>query len=299
MAAATDVVLFDTYSVVFRAFHALPPLATSKGLPTSALYGLASLVLKVIREQGPAEVAFALDPPGRTFRAARYPDYKAGRAPTPSALGQQLERLPRLLEAFEVPVFCVPGFEADDVLATVARRVAESGRHTLIVSGDRDLLQTAGERTRILFIGRRGQDAELYDAKRVEARFGVPPAKLPAYVALVGDTSDHLIGVPGVGPRTAAELVGRFGSMAEVLSHLDQVNPSKVREALREAAARVLTNETLARLRNDVPLEGTTLSAPLTESSRRRLAAAFEELEYKTLLARLERLELSPPAEPK
>lgn len=289
---ATDVVLFDTYSVVFRAFHALPPLSTSTGAPSSALYGFSSLVLKVLREQGPSELAFAVDGPSRTFRAERYPEYKAGRPRTPSALSQELERLPRLLEAFEVPVFCAPGFEADDVLATLARRIAGTGRQVLVVSGDRDLLQTAGERTRILFLGRRAQPAELYDATRVEARFGVSPTKLPAYVALVGDPSDHLVGVAGVGPRTAAELVGRFGSISELLAHLDEVSPLKLRETLRQASERLLMNETLARLDDDVPLSTSVLSAPLTESSRGRLAAEFDALEYKSLLLRLERLKV-------
>ena len=289
---ATDVVLFDTYSVVFRAFHALPPLSTSTGVPSSALYGFSSLVLKVLREQGPSELAFAVDGPSRTFRAERYPEYKAGRPRTPSALSQELERLPRLLEAFEVPVFCTPGFEADDVLATLARRIAGTGRQVLVVSGDRDLLQTAGERTRILFLGRRAQPAELYDAARVEARFGVSPAKLPVFTALVGDPSDHLVGVAGVGPRTAAELVARFGSIGELLAHLDDVSPAKLRETLRQASERLLMNETLARLHDDVPLSTSVLSAPLTESSRGRLAAEFEALEYKSLLLRLERLKV-------
>jgi DNA polymerase-1 len=288
----TDVVLFDTYSVVFRAFHALPRLSTSTGIPSSALYGFSSLVLKVLREQRPTELCFALDAPARTFRAERYPEYKAGRPRTPSALSQELARLPGLLEAFEVPVFCVPGFEADDVLATVARRAAEAGRHVLIVSGDRDLLQTTGERRRVLFLGRRGLEAELYDATRVEARFGLPPERLPAYVALVGDPSDHLIGVAGVGPRTAAELVRRFGSMSELLAHLDQVSPAKLRDSLHQAAERVLMNEALARLRDDVPLDATAFSAPLTESARARLKAAFEALEYKSLIVRLDKLEL-------
>src|SRR5262249_14968542 len=162
------------------------------------------------------ELAFALDAPVRTFRAERYPEYKAGRPRAPTELAQQLERLPRLLAAFGVPVFCVPGFEADDVLATLARLLAAPGRDVLIASGDRDLLQTVGERVRVLFLGRRGQEAEIYDLARVETRFGVPPRQLPSLSALVGDASDNLPGVPGVGPRTAAALVTEFGSIAEL-----------------------------------------------------------------------------------
>jgi len=285
-----EVVLVDTYSVVFRAFHALPRLSTSTGIPSSALYGFSSLVLKVLRERRPSGLAFAVDAPRRTFRAERYPDYKAGRATTPSELGEQLRRLPRLLDAFEVPVFCVPGFEADDVLATLARRIAAEGRDVLVVSGDRDLLQTVGERTRVLFLGRRGQDAELYDAARVLERFGVHPRQLPAFVALVGDASDNLQGVTGIGQRTAAKLVNEFGTMTSLTAEIERVTPARLHDSLREAAERLVLNEDLARLRDDVPLEGTELSAPLTPAAVTRLRAAFEELEYKSLIARLEKL---------
>ena len=289
----TDALLLDTYSVVFRAFHALPRLSTSTGMPSSALYGFSSLVLKLLREYRPRALSFAVDAPVRTFRAERYAEYKAGRARTPPELAQELERLPRLLEAFGVPVFCVPGFEADDVLATLARRLGLAGKNVLIASGDRDLLQTADERTRVLFLGRRGQDALLYDAPGVEQRFGVPPAKLPSLMALVGDTSDNLEGVAGVGPRTAAALVAEFGSMSELVRHLERV-PAKLRDSLRDASERLLLNEELARLREDVPLGTDELAAPLTDPARIRLRALFEQLEYKSLVERLERLELAP-----
>jgi DNA polymerase I len=280
--------LFDTYSLVFRAFHALPRLTTSAGVPSSALYGFSSVVLKVLREYRPRAKSFAVDAPARTFRAERYADYKAGRARTPSELSQELARLPRLLDAFGGPVFCVPGFEADDLLATLARRLSERGEDVLIVSGDRDLLQMANERTRILFLGRRGQDAELYDAAKVEARFGVAPTKLPAFMALVGDNSDNLVGVPGIGPRTAAVLVEKFGSMSELVANLDQVEAPKLRESLQLASERLVMNEDLARLRDDVSLPEGPLAAPLSRTSLEHLQSFFEEFEYKSLVTRLD-----------
>ncbi|HEY3500824.1 MAG TPA: 5'-3' exonuclease H3TH domain-containing protein [Polyangiaceae bacterium] len=289
----TSAVLFDAYSVLFRAFHALPRLTTSTGVPSSALYGFSSLVLKVLREYRPRALSFAVDAPTRTFRAERYPEYKAGRARTPSELAQELERFPKLLEAFGAPVFCVPGFEADDILATLAKTLSDRGENVLVVSGDRDLLQTAAPHSRVLFLGRRGQEPELYDAAKVEARFGVPPAKLPSFAALVGDNSDNLQGVPGVGPRTAAELVSEFGSMPALVANLERVASAKVRELLRPAAERLLLNEDLARLRDDVPLPEGPAAAPLTRQGALRLRALFEELEFKSLVARLERLELS------
>jgi DNA polymerase-1 len=288
-----DVALFDTYSVVFRAFHALPRLTTSTGVPSSALYGFSSLVLKVLRESAPRALSFAVDAPKRTFRKERFPDYKAGRAATPSELVQQLERLPALLEAFEALVFCVPGYEADDLLATLARRLTATGKSVLIVSGDRDLLQTVGERTRVLFLGRRGQDGELYDTARVEERFGVPPGRLPAYRALVGDPSDNLQGVPGIGPRTAAELVTQFGSMRELTENVERIGSERTRESVRASSERLLLNEELGRLCDEVPLESDVLAAPLTARAGDRLRRLFAELEFKSLLTRLERLELA------
>lgn len=288
--APPDAVFFDTYSMLFRAFHALPPLCTSKGEPSSGLYGFCSLFLRVMREYRPLAFGFALDAPARTFRAERDATYKAGRPRAPTPLVQQLARLPALLAAFEAPRFCAPGFEADDVLATLAERLAQEGRHVLVVSGDRDLLQLVAPATQVLFIGARGQDAVLFDVPAVEKRFGVPPAELPAFAALVGDTSDNLPGVPGVGPQTAAKLVREHHSVRALVAELDRVTPPKVREALAEHAERALLNEELATLRRDVPLAEGPLAAPLTPEASARLRSMFEELEFKSLLPRLDAL---------
>src|SRR4051812_47967673 len=182
--------LLDTYSLFFRAFHALPLMSTRSGEPTSALYGLSSLLLKLLREQRGAALAFALDAPQATFRHDRFDEYKAGRAPTPSLLALQFDRLEELLAAFGVPVFRAPGFEADDVLATLAKEARMLTVPALVVSGDRDLLQLAGGTIKVNFVGRRGKEAQVYDEAAVLARFGVLPEALPAYVGLVGDTSD-------------------------------------------------------------------------------------------------------------
>ena len=290
---AADVALFDTYSLLFRAFHALPRMSTSQGIPTSALYGFCAMVIKVLREHGPRALSFAVDAPARTFRHQRYADYKAGRAKAPSELSAQLERLPALLDAFGVPVFCVPGFEADDVLATLARRLTAEQRTVLIVSGDRDLMQLVDPRTNVLFIGRRGRDATLFDAPAVEARFGLPPTRLPSWTALVGDASDNLHGVAGIGPRTATELVLEHGGIPALLSNLERVAAPKLRDALAKAADRLRLNEDLARLRDDVPLATGPLAGPLTSEALARLRTAFEELEFKSLVPRLERLGIS------
>jgi len=285
-----DALFFDTYSMLFRAFHALPPLSTSKGEPTSGLYGFCSLFLRVMREYRPRAFAFALDAPARTFRAERDASYKAGRPRTPTPLSEQIARLPALLAAFEAPSFCAPGFEADDVLATLAARLAGAGQRSLVVSGDRDLLQLVGPTTGVLFIGARGQAPVLFDEAAVERRFEVRPAELPAFAALVGEAADNLPGVPGIGERTAAKLVREHGSVRAMVAALERVAPPKVREALATHAERALLNEELATLRRDVPLEDGPLAAPLTAAAHARLTRLFEELEFKSLIPRLEAL---------
>jgi DNA polymerase-1 len=285
-----DAALFDTYSLLFRAFHALPPLTTKAGEPTSALYGFCSVVIRVLREERPARLAFALDAKTRTFRAERYASYKAGRPSTPSALSRQIERLPELLGAFEVPLFCVPGFEADDVLATLCHRLELEAQRSLVVSGDRDLLQLVGPRTNVLFVGARQQAPVLFDEPAIEERFALPASKLPSYAALVGDSSDNLPGVPGIGARTAAKLVAEHGSVPGLLANLERIVPLKLREALGQHREQALLNEELATLRRDVPLAVGPLAAPLTPSARTRLERLFAELEFKSLIARLDAL---------
>jgi DNA polymerase-1 len=294
--APHDAALFDTFSLVFRAYHALPPLSNARGEPTSALYGFCGLVLKVLREQRPRRLSFAVDAPARTFRAERYPAYKAGRPSTPSDLSRQLARLPELLEAFGAPVFGAPGFEADDVLATLAERMSAEQERALLVSGDRDLFQLVRATTQVLFVGRRGEPPVLIDENAIAVRYGLLPSELPSYMALVGDGSDNLIGVPGIGPRTATKLIRAHGSVSGLLDALESLSPPKLRETLVEHAERARLNEELARLRTDVPLGNGPWSAPLTEESREKLRRLFAELEFKSLLPRLEALVLSADA---
>src|SRR5260221_13140050 len=193
----------DTFSLFFRAFFALPPMSTQRGEPTNALYGFSALLLKLLRERPGAELCFALDTGRPTFRHRDFQPYKAQRAPAPTPLVAQLGRLDELLERVGGVVLGSPGFEADDVLATVAARLRAAEHPTIVVSGDRDLLQLAHGSVRVHFVGRRGKDALIYDEAAVRERFGVPPWRLPSFVALVGDNSDHLPGVPGIVPKIA------------------------------------------------------------------------------------------------
>jgi DNA polymerase I len=285
---AAPVVLLDAFSLLYRCFYALPPMSTQSGEPTSGVYGFAALLLKLLREERPRGVALALDAPYRTFRHAAYSGYKASRGSAPGALEDQIERFADLVAASGFPAFAAIGFEADDVLATLARELAERGEEPLVVSGDRDCLQIARAPARVLYVARGPGKAERYDEDAVLHRFGVIPAKLPDFIALVGDPSDELPGVPGIGPRTAAGLIRRFGSVQGALRRIDEVTPARVRDALAAGAERIRLWADLARLRDDVPLPPGPRYAPLSREARERLRELFAALEFRSLLPRID-----------
>lgn len=283
--------LLDTYSLFFRAFHALPPMNMADGTPTSAVYGLSALVIKLLREHAPHGVALALDAPQQTERAREFAGYKQGRAPVPDALGRQFALLDRLIAALGFPAFRVPGFEADDVLATLARKLGERGDDVLIVSGDRDVLQLVRERTHVLFVGRRGGPPERYDRAAVLTRFGVQPEQLPSYVALVGDPADNLPKVPGIGPKIASSLIAPHGNASALLADLAQVASARTRATLAQHREAILRNERLAQLHDDLDLGcDQDCVAPLTPAALDRLRTLCQQLEFKSLLPRLSAL---------
>ncbi|MCB9677915.1 MAG: hypothetical protein H6737_22645 [Alphaproteobacteria bacterium] len=260
----------DAFSLLYRAHYALPPLSTSAGEPTGALYGTLSLIVKILREHRPDGMAIAFDV-GRTFRHEAYPAYKAGRPSTPDPLAQQIARFRGVVAAMGVPSHGVPGFEADDVLATLAARTPDC----LVVSGDTDVLQVARAPTRVLFVGQRQRDPILYDQAAVEARYGVPIEGVAAWKALVGDKSDNLAGFAGIGQKTATAWVREHGDAAGILAaHPDRVDARLVRDA------------ELVRLRTDLPL-AEPLWAPVDLDG---LAAACESLEMHSLVKRVRAL---------
>jgi DNA polymerase I len=282
--------LLDTHALLFRAFFALPPMATKAGEPTSALYGLAVMLLKLLRDERPRGLAFALDAAQPTFRHLQSGSYKAHRPPLPDALRRQLDALPRLLEAVGAPTFVAPGFEADDVLATLARELDSSKVAVRIVTADHDLFQVARDGVDVLFVGTRGRKSILYDRAALVARYGVEPGQLPSLTALVGDATDNLPKIPGVGARTAQKLVQRFGDMRGLIAGLEQVTPAALRSTLAAASAQLLETESLARLRDDVPLPSGARAAPVAAEAWSRMRALFVAWEFNSLLARLDQL---------
>ena len=281
--------LIDTFSLFFRAFFALPPMSTTRGEATNALYGFSALLLKLLREHSGAELCFALDT-GPTFRQREFLPYKAERAPAPTPLVEQIRRLDQLLERFGGVALGSPGFEADDVLASVAAGLRAQERSVLVVSGDRDLLQLAHGSVRVLFVGRRGKDAVIYDEAMVRQRFGVPPWRLPSFVALVGDASDNLPSVPGIGPATAKKLLENRESVADLLRDAPNIKPERLGQLLLTHADQITQTEGLARLRADAKLPPPPHVALPTQASFARLYEYFELFEFKSLLPRLDKL---------
>jgi DNA polymerase-1 len=288
--------LLDTYSLFFRAYHALPDMRTTRGEPTSGMYGFVALLFKLLREQRPEGLAFALDLPEQTHRRRRYAEYKAGRDAVPDLLLAQLSRLHEFLSILEVPVFFAPGYEADDVLATLAKALRDRNDAALVVSGDRDLLQVAHGTVKVLFVGARGKEATTYGQDEVKARFGVLPGQLPSWVALVGDPSDNLPKVPGIGPQTATRLVLEFGDMTTLFRRLAEVSPAKLRDDLERHRDQVLLNEELAKLEVDVPLDKRAEARPIPPHAFDAVRKLLVELEFQSLVPRFEAIARTPSA---
>jgi DNA polymerase-1 len=286
-----DILLLDAFSLVYRAFFALPDMRTTRGEPTGALYGFSALLLKLLRELAPRGAAVALDGPEATFRHAAFAGYKASRPRAPTPLGRQLARLPSLLRAFGFPTFAAAGFEADDVLATLARELAAAGEAPLVVTGDLDALQSARGAARVHVVGRGASAGRTYDEAAVWQRFGVAPAELPDWKALAGDVTDEIPGVPGVGKQRASALVRRFGGVRALLERVDEVEPDALRAAIAAHAGELQLWRDLARLRDDVPLPPGPRFAPFdAAAAHARLTPEFEALEFRSLLPRLDAL---------
>jgi DNA polymerase-1 len=279
--------IVDALNYLFRAFHALPKLTTVAGVPTGAIYGLTQMILRIEKEQLPTHLCVVWDAPGPTFRKEIYSGYKADRPPMPPELAAQVPLTHKLIDTFSLPVLAVPGVEADDVIATLARTAAASGLKVVICSSDKDLMQVCGERISLLDT----MYNRMIGPEQVKEKFGVGPDLVGDVLALMGDNIDNVPGVAGVGPKTAAELITRFGSLEGLLAHVDEVKTKKG-QAIAAAADAVRISRRLVALREDVPLP-----RPLAELQRvphdfARLRNLFRELEFTRLLPQLDQLEV-------
>ena len=279
--------LLDGSGYIYRAYHGIRELATSGGLRTNAIYGFTTMLLRLLREERPEHLAVIFDPPrGETFRSRLYPEYKANRAAMPDDLATQVPYIKQVVRALNIPALEVPGFEADDVIATVARRYAAEGMEVTVVTGDKDLMQIVGEGISLLDTMKEKRSGPL----EVFQRFGVPPERVTDILGLAGDASDNIPGVPGIGEKTAADLVQRFGSLEEVLKWSHLVNGRKRREALRTHAEQARLSKVLATVRDDVPLEISLDELAPGVPNQAELLPLLRELEFGSLA-----LQFTPP----
>ena len=286
--ATGKVVLIDGNSLLYRAFFALPPLTNAEGEMTNAVYGFTNMLFKIIDEERPDMIAVAFDLPGPTFRHARFPDYKATREKMPDELAAQLTTAREVLAAMHIPMYELEGYEADDIIGTLAARAERAGHQVLVVTGDLDELQLVSPKVSVMVTRRGVSDTKVYDLEAVEKRYGVGPQRLPDYRALRGDSSDNIPGVPGIGEKTAAQLVKRFGSLEQVLERADEVTPSRVAAALEAHAELARRSRELSVIVRDLPVEFDEEVLRTRPPDRDRLGELFRRLDFRSLAARPE-----------
>jgi DNA polymerase-1 len=283
-----ELFLIDGNSLVFRAFFALPEsISTSKGFPTSAIFGFASMLVKLISDYGVKPTLVVWDA-GMSGRDEVYDEYKAGRRDRPDLLAEQWPHLHPLVESFGYRNIKVPGYEADDVIATLSREAHEQGIDVTIVTGDRDLFQLVGDGVRVMATGRGITDTKIYDRDAVIDRYGIPPELMPDFVGLKGDTSDNIPGVPGIGDKTASQLLQEWGDLEGVLSNIDSISGAKRKQNLTEHTEAARISKRLATAQREIEVDVDLNGVAAREPDRSALRATFREFELRAPLERLE-----------
>ncbi|MFN4179881.1 MAG: DNA polymerase I [Armatimonadota bacterium] len=282
-------VVVDGHSLLYRAFFAVPPLSTKEGTPTNAVYGFLRMLLKLWREEQPDYFAVTFDAPTPTFRHRAFAEYKATRTKAPDAFRPQVPLLKQLLKTMGIAFWELEGYEADDLMGVIAQKARQKGLQVILVTGDMDALQLVGEGVTVLMPKRGISEMERYDAERVLQEFGVPPERIPDLKGLAGDNSDNLPGVPGVGEKTARELLQQFGSLEAVLENALQIPVPRIRENLVRFAEQAKLCKQLATIKTDAPVD---LNLPELAVEKWRLrtketAEALLRLEMRTLIEEL------------
>jgi DNA polymerase-1 len=286
--ARDRLLLLDGHSLAYRAFFALPPenFSTTTGQPTNAVYGFTAMLINVLRDEQPTHVAVAFDRGEPTFRHEQYVDYKANRRETPADFRSQLSLIFEVLDALGVARLSVPGYEADDIIATLATEAEASGMDVIIVTGDRDAFQLISDAVTVLKTGRGVSETTRFTPEVLLATYGLTPAQYPDFAAVRGDPSDNLPNIPGVGEKTAAKWITEFGSLTELADRVDEVK-GKAGDKLREHLGNVLRNRQLTELARDVPLEAGLPDLRPAPWDREQIHQLFDTLQFRVLRDRL------------
>ena len=289
------IVLIDGHSILNRAFYGLPDLTNSEGLHTNAVYGFLNIMTRILEEEKPQYLTVAFDLHAPTFRHQKYQAYKGTRKAMPEELREQVPLMKEVLQSMGVPTVSMEGYEADDLLGTIARRSEEKGMDVTIVSGDRDLLQLATDKILIRVPKTRGGKTviEDYHTAEVLETYQVTPPQIIDLKALMGDTADNIPGIPGVGEKTATKLIVEYGSIENAHEHLEEIKPNKARESLREHYDLAVLSKDLATIRVDSPVEFSWEDAKLENLYTPEAYEMFKRLDFKNLLTRFEKVEAS------
>ena len=275
--APIQLVLVDGSSYLFRAFHALPPLLTSRGQHTGAIKGVINMIRSLVKAYPDSHIAVVFDAKGKTFRDDIYSDYKAHRPPMPDELRSQIAPIHAIIRAMGLPMLVIEGVEADDVIGTLATHATQRGIRTLISTGDKDLAQLVSPQVTLL----NTMNNEFLDAEGVTAKFGLPPERIVEYLALTGDKADNIPGVAGVGPKTAVKWLQEYGSLEGLLARKDEVS-GKIGERLRESLDMLWLSHELATIKRDVPLQVDIEDLVHAQEDATALFALYSELEFKS-----------------
>lgn len=288
MSEKPTLMLLDGNSLAYRAFYALPAenFKTKSGLTTNAVYGFTAMLINLMRDEAPTHIAAAFDVSRQTFRSERFPEYKATRSATPDEFRGQIDITKEVLNAMGITALAEPGFEADDIIATLATQADEAGYRVLVVTGDRDALQLVNSEITVLYPIKGVSTLTRYTPDAVAEKYGLTPAQYPDFAALRGDPSDNLPGIPGVGEKTAAKWIVEYGSLQGLVDNVDTVR-GKVGDSLRENLSTVLLNRELTHLVRDVPLAQTPDTLGLLPWDRDKIHQLFDDLEFRVLRDRL------------
>ena len=278
-----QLILVDESSYLFRAFHALPPMVSSKGQPTGAVKGVINMIRSLIKNYEDSNIAIVFDAKGKTFRSKIYTDYKANRPLMPDELRSQIQPIHQIIEAMGLPLLIVSDVEADDVIGTLSQQATEMGISTLISTGDKGLAQLVNDKVTLI----NTMTNELLDSESVVEKFGVAPDRIIDYLALMGDESDNIPGVPSVGPRTAVKWLQEYGSMEGIIDNAEAVG-GRVGEKLRENIDLLRLSYELATIKTDLPLDVKIPDLVSSKENKEKLHELFSEMDFKAWVKELE-----------
>ncbi len=281
----SKLILVDGNAILHRAYHALPSLTTKRGEPINAVYGFISMLLRVIQDLKPTHIVVAFDRKEPTFRHEEYEDYQAHRPETDKNLISQFGKAKRVIDAFGIPYYDKAGFEADDVIGTLAKQAEKRLKEIVIVTGDKDILQLVTKKTKVYLPVRGLSDAKLMEAKDVVEKMGVKPEQVDDYKALVGDPSDNYPGVPGIGPKTTIKLLAEYGTVDNVYKNIDKIQESTAKK-LKEGKDLAIVSQKLAEIVTNVPIKLDVEKSGKWKVNNKNVLDLFAEFGFKTLTKR-------------